>query len=65
MNRHLIYFPILLIVLFFFTLSLMTTIESLFNSAIAQVDPSQEQIESIPPSNNTNTNQTTPIAFSQ
>ena len=65
MNRHLIYFPILLIVLVF-TLSL-TIIEESFNSAIAQVDPSQEQIESIPPSNNTNTNtnQTTPIAFSQ
>jgi hypothetical protein len=64
MNRHLIYFPILLIVLVFFTLSLMTTIES-FNSAIGQVDPSQEQIEPIPPSNNTDTNQTTPIVFSQ
>ena len=64
MNRHLIYFPILLIVLVFFTLSL-TIIEESFNSAIAQVDPSQEQIEPIPPSNNTNTNQTTPIAFSQ
>ena len=54
----------MLIALFFFTLSLMTTIES-FNSAIAKVDPSQEQIEPIPPSNNTNTNQTTPIVFSQ
>jgi hypothetical protein len=63
MNRNLIYFPILLIVLIF-TLYLIT-IESLFNSAIAQVDPSQEQIEPIPPSNNTNTNQTTPIVFSQ
>jgi hypothetical protein len=63
MNRHLIYFPILLIVLAF-TLSL-TIIEESFNSAIAQVDPSQEQIEPIPPSNNTNTNQTTPIVFSQ
>lgn len=62
MNRHLIYFPILLIVLVF-TLSL-TIIEESFNSAIAQVDPSQEQIEPIPPSNNTN-NQTTPIVFSQ
>jgi hypothetical protein len=64
MNRHLIYFPILLIVLVFFTLYL-TIIEESFNSAIAQVDPSQEQIEPIPPSNNTNTNQTTPIVFSQ
>jgi len=63
MNRYLIYFPILLMVLVF-TLSL-TIIEESFNSAIAQVDPSQEQIEPIPPSNNTNTNQTTPIVFSQ
>ena len=66
MNRHLIYFPILLIVLVFFTLSLMTIIEESFiNSAIAEVDPSQEQIEPIPQSNNTNTNQTTPIVFSR
>jgi hypothetical protein len=63
MNRYLIYFPILLMVLVF-TLSL-TIIEESFNSAIAQVDPSQEQIEPIPPSNNTNTNQTPPIVFSQ
>ena len=63
MNRQLIYFPILLIVLVF-TLSLMTIIEESFNSANAQLDPSQEQIEPIPPSNNTN-NQTTPIVFSQ
>ena len=61
MNSHLIYFPILIAL--FFTLSL-TTIES-FNSAIGQVDPSQDPIQPIPPSNNTNTNQTTPIIFSQ
>ncbi len=61
MNRNLIYFPILIGLVF--TLSL-TTIES-FNSTNAQVDPSQEQIEPIPPSNNTNINQTTPIIFSQ
>jgi hypothetical protein len=60
MNRNLIYFPLLIVLAF--TLSL--TIES-FNSTNAQVDPSQEQIEPIPPSNNTNTNQTTPIVFSQ
>jgi hypothetical protein len=60
MNRHLIYFP-MLITLVFFTLSLITTIEDSFNSAIAQVNPSQEQIEPIPPSNNTDTNQTTPL----
>ena len=60
MNSHLIYFPILIAL--FFILSL-TTIES-FNSDIGQVNPFQEQIEPIPPSNNTN-NQTTPIIFSQ
>ncbi len=44
-----------------FTLYL-TTIES-FNSTIAQIDPSQEQIEPIPPSNNTN--QSSSIVISQ
>jgi hypothetical protein len=61
MNRHLIYFPILLIVLVF-TSFLMTTIDS-FDYINAQANPSQEQVEPIPPSNNTN--QTTPIVFSQ
>ncbi len=61
MNNNLIYFTILLALIF--TLSL-TTIES-FNSAIGQVDPSQDPIQPIPPSNNTNTNQTTPIIFSK
>jgi len=61
MKRNLIYFTILIILTF--TLS-MTTIES-FNSAIGQVDPSQDPIQPIPPSNTTNTNQTSPILFSQ
>ena len=61
MNNNLIYFTILIALVF--TLS-MTTIES-FNSAIGQVDPSQDPIQPIPPSNNTNTNQTTPIIFSR
>jgi hypothetical protein len=61
MNRNLIYFTILIILTF--TLYL-TTIES-FNSTIAQIDPSQEQIEPIPPSNNTNTDQITPMIFLQ
>jgi hypothetical protein len=61
MNNNLIYFTILIILTF--TLP-MTTIES-FNSVIDQVDPSQDQIQPIPPSNTTNTNQTTPIVFSQ
>ena len=61
MKRNLIYFTILIALVF--TLSL-TTIES-FNSAIGQVDPSQDPIQPIPPSNNTNTNQTTPIIFSK
>jgi hypothetical protein len=59
MNRNLIYFTILIILTF--TLYL-TTIES-FNSTIAQIDPSQEQIEPIPPSNNTN--QSSSIVISQ
>jgi len=33
-------------------------------TAIGQVDPLQEQIEPIPPYNNTNTNQTLPIVIS-
>jgi zona occludens toxin (predicted ATPase) len=61
MNRNLIYFTILIVLVF--SLS-VTTIES-FNSAIGQIDPSQDPIQPIPPSNNTNTNQTTPIIFSQ
>ena len=61
MNKNLTYFTILIVL--FFTLSLTTT-ES-FNSAISQVDPSQDPIQPIPPSNTTNTNQTTPIVFSQ
>ena len=59
MNRNLIYFTLLIILTF--TLS-FTTIES-FNSTIAQIDPSQEQIEPIPPSNNTN--QSSSIVISQ
>ena len=59
MNRNLIYFTLLIILTF--TLSLIT-IES-FNSTIAQIDPSQEQIEPIPPSNNTN--QSSSIVISQ
>ena len=59
MNRNLIYLTILIILTF--TLYL-TTIES-FNSTIAQIDPSQEQIEPIPPSNNTN--QSSSIVISQ
>ena len=59
MNRNLIYFTILIILTF--TLYL-TTIES-FNSTTAQIDSSQEQIEPIPPSNNTN--QSSSIVISQ
>ena len=59
MKRNLICFTILIILTY--TLYL-TTIES-FNSTIAQIDPSQEQIEPIPPSNNTN--QSSSIVISQ
>jgi zona occludens toxin (predicted ATPase) len=61
MKNNLIYFTILIALIF--TLSL-TAIES-FNSVIGQVDPSQDPIQPIPPSNNTSTNQTTPIIFSK
>ena len=47
-----------------FTLSFTTIAES-FNFAIGQVDPSQEQIEPIPPSNNTNPDNISPMIFSQ
>ena len=59
MNRNLFYFTIVIILTF--TLYL-TTIES-FDSTTAQIDPSQEQIEPIPPSNNTN--QSSSIVISQ
>ena len=61
MNRTLIYLPLLIVLVF--TLSL-TTIES-FNSINVQVDPAQEQVEPIPPSNNTNPDSISPMIFSQ
>jgi hypothetical protein len=57
MNRNLILLYILIALAF--TLSLIT-IES-FNSTNAQVDSSQEQIEPIPPSNNTNPDNISPM----
>ena len=64
MNKeNLIYFSLLKALVFTIILSLSTiTIES-FKSINAQVDPSQEPIQPIPPSNDTNTNKTTPIVF--
>ena len=61
MNRHLIYFSITITLAF----TLLSTTIELFNSAMGQVDPSQEQIEPIPPSNISNTNPPTPIVLSQ
>jgi hypothetical protein len=63
MNRNLIYSSIIAIV-FTTTLSMISQIDS-FNYINAQVDPSQDPVQPIPPSNDTNTNQTTPIVFSQ
>jgi hypothetical protein len=57
MNRNLILLYILIALAF--TLSLIT-IES-FNSTNAQVDSSQEQIEPIPPSNNTDPDNISPM----
>ena len=59
MNRNLSYFTISIILIF--TL-FSVTIESI-SVTIAQIDPSQEQIEPIPPSNNTN--QSSSIVISQ
>ena len=60
MNNNLIYFTILITLVFILSL---TTIESL-HSTNAQLEPFQEEIEPIPPSNNTN-NHTTPMIISQ
>ena len=60
MNLNLIYFPILIALVF--TLSL-TMVESINFINAQEVDPSQEQIEPIPPSNNTN--QSSSIVVSQ
>jgi hypothetical protein len=64
MNRNLIYSSILIALIFTTTFSMITPIEA-FNFTNAQVDPSQDPVQPIPPSNDTNTNQTTPIVFSQ
>jgi hypothetical protein len=60
MNKYLIHFAVLLALIF--TVS-FTTIDSSNSITNAQVDPSQKQIEPIPPSNNTNANQTIPIVI--
>ena len=60
MNKYLIHFAVLLALIF--TVS-FTTIDSSNSITNAQVDPSQKQIEPIPPSNNTNANQTITIAL--
>ena len=52
MNRNLIYLPILLILIFILS---FTRINS-FKLISAQVDPSQDPIQPIPPTNNINTN---------
>src|SRR5687768_14443363 len=58
MNKNILYIPVLIVLVF--TLSL-TALLPQYNPIIGQVDPSQEQIEPIPPSNNTN--QTAPIVI--
>jgi hypothetical protein len=60
MNKYFIHFTVLLVLIF--TVS-FTTIDSSNSITNAQVDPSQKQIEPIPPSNNTNVNQTIVIIF--
>lgn len=58
MNKNLVYSTILLAIVFAITLS---SLLSPFYEVVSQVDPIHEQIEPIPPSNNTN--QTAPIVF--
>ncbi len=58
MNKNLVYSTLLLALVFAITL---TSLLSPFYEVVSQVDPIQEQIEPIPPSNNTN--QTAPIGI--
>jgi hypothetical protein len=59
MNKNILYITFLMVLVF--TLSLTALIPQ-YNPVTSQVDLSQEQIEPIPPSNNTN--QTAPIVIS-
>lgn len=59
MNKNILYITFLIVLVF--TLSL-TALLPQYNPVTSQVDLSQEQIEPIPPSNNTN--QTAPIVIS-
>lgn len=59
MNKNILYITFLMVLVF--TLSL-TALLPQYNPVASQVDLSQEQIEPIPPSNNTN--QTAPIVIS-
>ena len=59
MNKNILYFTVLIALVF--TL-ILTALLPRYNPVIGQIDPSQEQIEPIPPSNNTN--QTAPIVIS-
>ena len=61
MNRPLLYSVLISLILL---LPGTTLLPQFISTAISQVDPSQEQIEPIPPSNNTNTNQPVPIDIS-
>lgn len=58
MNKNLVYSTLLLALVFAITL---TSLLSPFYEVVSQVDPIQEQIEPIPPSNNIN--QTAPIVI--
>jgi hypothetical protein len=59
-NKKIIY-----LVLFAFTCTIPLALLLLpqINLAASQLDPSQDPIEPIPPSNNTNSNQTVPIIY--
>ena len=59
MNKNILYITFLIVLVFALSL---TALLPQYNPVTSQVDPSQEQIEPIPPYNNTN--QTAPIVIS-
>jgi len=62
MNRNPLLYSILIVLISI--LPRIVLLPQFTFTAIGQVDSLQEQIEPIPPSNNTNTNQTLPIVIS-
>ena len=61
MNKSLLFSILIALILLLPGTALL---QQFVSNVIGQVDTSQEQIEPIPPSNNTNINQTVPIGIS-